>query len=141
MIAYLYILVNTPLDNIKQNGIYRSMTLKTKSKQVLDLIAGDPKLSQTDAYQMVHSGNRQTARTNAYKLLRKPEAQIYLQKHVNKARVKIVELVGSTKDEVALNASKDILDREYGKPTQRTENLTTAVNLNLSLKEIINNQS
>lgn len=96
------------------------MALKQKSKETLDLIASDPKISATEAYSRTHAtSNRTTARTNAYKLMRKPEAKIYLQKHIDRARRRVVELVDKGKDEnIQLKASQDILDRSYGKPSQ-----------------------
>ena len=109
--------------------------LKPKSRQVLDIIAGNPKLSAKKAYQEVHeTSNDRTAITNAYKLLRKPESQIYLQKHTQLARQQVVRLAQEAKNEnVQLSASQDILDREYGKPTQRTEVHSTKVSVTLNL--------
>lgn len=96
--------------------------LKGKSKATLDLLASNPKLSATDAYLQTHATeNRTTASTNAYKLLQKPLAQVYLQQHVSRAKERVVELVDSEKEDIALRASTDILDREYGKATQKTE--------------------
>lgn len=112
--------------------------LKQKSKDTLDIIAGDPKVTGTEAYLMTHkeTANRQTARTNVHKLLKKPEAQIYLQKHISKARNKMVELVDSKKEDIALRASDSVLDRALGKATQRTETTSTTVNLNLNLSDV-----
>lgn len=114
--------------------------LKPKSRQVLDKLAGDAKLSATEAYLQVHkTTNRRSATSNAYKLLRKPEAQIYLQKHVDNARSSIVKLSKEAKNEgVRLSASQDILNREYGTATQRQEVKTQVVTLNLNLSDIVN---
>lgn len=101
---------------------------------MLDLLIQDPKLTQTDAYLMVHGkANRQTARTNSAKLMKKPEAHIYLQEHVEKARRTIVSLTDSDKDEIRLRASQDILDREHGKATTVTEVKSTGVTINIDL--------
>lgn len=108
--------------------------LKPKSRQVLDIIALDPKISATEAYLKVHgTDNRTTATTNAYKLLRKPESQIYLQKHIDRARNTVVELLDSKKDDIRLRSADSILDRALGKPTQRTEVETTGITLNIDL--------
>jgi hypothetical protein len=108
--------------------------LKQKSKQTLDIIAGNPKISATQAYLETHStANRVTAGTNVGKLLRNPAAQIYLKKHTDKAKQTIVQLMETAKDETKLNAAKDILDREYGKATQRVEQSTTGVILTIDL--------
>lgn len=110
------------------------MTLKVKSKEVLDLIASEPKISGTDAYLKVHkTENRTTAASNVHQLLKKPEAQIYLEKHIRKARNTIVSLLDSEKDDIRLRSADSILDRQLGKATQRTEINTTGVTLTIDL--------
>lgn len=110
------------------------MTLKTNSKRILDIIAGQEAKNATAAYKAVHpTASDITARTDAYKLLKKPEAQIYLQNHIDKARNKIVELVDSDKQEISLKASQDVLDRTQGKATQRIEAQSTSVNIVIDL--------
>lgn len=108
--------------------------LKPKSIQVLDKLLADPKISQTDAYLDVHkTTDRTTARNNASQLMKKESAQIYMQKHIDKATKRIVELVGTDKQDIALRASQDILDRTHGKATQRVEQHTTGVTLTIDL--------
>lgn len=109
--------------------------LKRNSKKVLDIVAGQKKQNATAAYKEVHPEAEDiTARTNAYKLMRKPEAEIYLQRHTNKAISTVVELMGKgVRDNTRLDAAKDILDRTYGKPTQRTEVKTTGITFNFDL--------
>jgi len=98
------------------------MALKQKSKDTLDLIAGNPKISATEAYIRTHStNNRKSANASVHKLLAKPSSQIYLKKHIDKAREKIVELVDTEKLDIALKASQDILDRTQGKAVQRQQ--------------------
>jgi len=94
----------------------------------------NPKLSATEAYIRTHqTENRTTARNNAFQLLRKPEAKIYMQEHVNRARETVVELLNSKKDDIRLRASQDIIDREYGKAKQLTEVTSTGITLNIDL--------
>jgi hypothetical protein len=101
------------------------MALKKNSKKILDIIASQPGINQTDAYRQVHPNTSDiTARTNAYKLMKKPEAQIYLQKHVDKAKNKVVELISSDNEHISLKASESVLDRVLGKPTQKTESVS-----------------
>ncbi len=108
--------------------------LKANSKKVLDIIAGQKKRNAAKAYQEIHpEANKVTAFTNAYQLLKKPEATIYLQEHINKAKSTIVELMDSEKDEIRFKSSEAILDRELGKATQRIEQHTTGITLNLDL--------
>lgn len=108
--------------------------LKVNSKAVLDIIAAQTKQNATQAYKEIHpNASDVTARNNASQLLAKPSAQIYLQKHVDKAKERVVELVNSDKEDIALRASDSILDRALGKATQRTEVTTTGITLNLDL--------
>lgn len=113
--------------------------LKANSKRILDIIASQPKQNATKAYMEVHpEASPVTARNNASQLLKKPEAQIYLQKHIDKAKETVVQLMNSSKkDEIRLNASKDILDREYGKATQRTEIKGTIVSVQMDLTSTV----
>ena len=76
-----------------------------------------------------------TARTNAYKLMQKPEAQIYLQEHINKASNTIVQLLDSEKPDIQLRAATDILDRTQGKAIQRTEVQSQSITLNIDLTQ------
>lgn len=109
------------------------MALKENSKRILDIIASDPSKNQTQAYKAIHpNASDNTARNNASQLLKKPEAQIYLQKHIEKASNKIVELVNNDKPDIALRASQDILDRTQGKATIKTES-TNYTDINITL--------
>lgn len=108
--------------------------LKPKSIATLDEIIANPKQSNTDAYIKTHpTVNRNSARATVAELLAKPSAQIYLQKHVSLAKEKIVSLTRDGKDEVAIRAAQDILDREYGKAKQSVEMHTTGVTLTIDL--------
>jgi hypothetical protein len=110
------------------------MALKENSKRILDIMVSKPNLNQTQAYKVIHpTASDNTARNNASQLLKKPEAQIYLQKHIDKASNRVVELIDSDKEEIALRASDSVLDRALGKATQRVETHTTGVTLTLDL--------
>jgi len=113
------------------------MTLKVKSKQVLDIIAANPKVSQTDAYLIVHkTAKRTTAASNAHQLIKKPEAQIYLEKHIQKAKNKVVQLIDSEREDIALRASDSLLDRALGKATQNINQQSTSVEVKLDLSGV-----
>ena len=117
------------------------MKLTRKQKAFADVLLGNPKISATKAaLQTYGKPDRPTTYDTASQIaaenLQKPSIQIYMEEHVDKARNKIVTLVNSERDEIALNASKDILDRVHGKATQRVETSSTSVNLNLSLTDI-----
>jgi hypothetical protein len=111
--------------------------LKPKSIAVLDEIVNNPKISATDAYLKHHkTTNKRTATVNANKLLTKTDAQVYLNKHINKAKNRVVQLIDSDKEEIAFRASEAVMDRALGKATQRIEQQSTSVNLNLDLTSI-----
>lgn len=110
------------------------MALKHNSKKVLDIIAGQEQRNATQAYKQVHpNASHITATANAHQLLKKPEAQIYLKEHVNKASNRIVELVDNEKPDIALRAAQDVLDRSHGKAIQQVNQTTTGVTLNIDL--------
>lgn len=98
------------------------MTLKVNSKKILDIVASGTAQNATDAYRQVHpTASDITARTNSHKLIKKPESQIYLQKHIESAKSRVVELISSEKENIALQASEAVLDRALGKSIQRVQ--------------------
>lgn len=112
----------------------KELGLKPKSKQVLDLLLENPRLSQTEAYMRVHgTTNRATAAAKASELVRKDTARIYSERAVGKAKRKIVQLVDSGNENIALKAAQDVLDRTEGKAVQKTENLSRTVEVKLDL--------
>ena len=114
------------------------MTLKANSKKILDIVASQPGVNYSEAYKMVHPDAKDsTARNNSSQLIRKPEAQIYLQKHIDRAKTTIVSLLDSEKDEVKLKAADSILDRSLGKATQRMEMQSTAVIIGIDMTQSI----
>lgn len=108
--------------------------LKHNSKRVLDIIATQTKRNATKAYKEVHpNASDASAQVLSSALLAKPEAQIYLQQHVDKATSTVVELLDSQKDDIRLRSAQDILDRNHGKATQKIEQQTTGVTLSIDL--------
>lgn len=131
----------TPNQSAK---LARDLKLKPRTKQFADLLLQDPTINQTNAYLNTHkTNNPNTGAVEASKTLRKPNVQIYMDKHINKAKMKIVSLVDSEKDDIALRASQDILDRTQGKATIQTDSNTyTQINISLgntdTTPEVIN---
>jgi hypothetical protein len=112
------------------------MTLKVNSKRILDIIASQSGVNQTQAYKQIHpTASDVTARNNASQLMQKPEAQIYLQKHVNKAKETMVALLDSEKDDIRLRASDSILDRELGRATTRVETTSKSLVISIDLSQ------
>lgn len=111
------------------------LKLKPKVKAFADKLIADPKISHTQAYLDTHqTTNRAAANVQATKTLAKPSVKIYLQRHANRAKERMLELVESEKEDIALRASVDILDRTYGKAVtkQQSENVNLNVNVEAS---------
>ena len=109
--------------------------MKTKTKAFADELLTNPKLSNTEAYMRTHATtNRRSASVSASRLLATPSVSIYLEEHVTRARQRIVDLVDNAgKEDVRLRAAQDILDRSYGKATQKVESHAVGVTLRIDL--------
>lgn len=124
---------NKPLTAQESKALAKSLRLKPKTKQFADLLLQDPTLSQTQAYLATHNTtNSRAAAVEASKNLSKPSVQLYMDSHINKAKMKVIELVDSDKPDIALRASESILDRALGKATVITES-NTFTDIHISL--------
>ena len=123
--------------------------LTKKQKAFADKLIANPKMSATQAALQVYGKPNKpttyhTAGDIASSNLKKPELLKYLNKHIETAEIVILDVMQNSsklKDEpqhanIALAASKQVLDRTLGLPVARHENLTTSVNLNLDLSNI-----
>lgn len=130
---------NTKRGNVKQapktrEVLAKELKLKPKTKAFVDKLIDEPKLSQTEAYIQTHeTNNRDTAKVEASKLLTKPNVQIYKDSAVIKAKKRIVALVDSDNENIAIKASQDIIDRVEGKAVQKNESTQRTVNVMLDL--------
>jgi hypothetical protein len=109
--------------------------VKNKTKAFVNELLANPKLSNTEAYIRTHqTTNRKSASVSASRLLAKPSVSIYLEKHTSNARKRVVDLVDNAgKEDVQLRAAQDILDRSFGKATQRAEVVASGITLNIDL--------
>lgn len=108
--------------------------LKTNSKKILDIIATQKERNASRAYKTIHpNASDLVARVNASNLLKKPEAQLYLNEHIDKAKLTVVELLDSEKDDIRLRSAQDVLDRSHGKATQKIEQSSIGVTLTIDL--------
>lgn len=108
--------------------------LKANSKKTLDIILSQKKRNATKAYMETHpEATKETAMVQASKLLARPEAQIYLQEHVNKAKQTMIKLLDSEKEEIQYKSAQDILDRNLGKAIQQVNQVSTGISLNIDL--------
>lgn len=127
---------NTPELTAEQERtkLARELRIKPKTKAMVDKLLNDEKLSQTQAYIDTHNtSNRRTAAIAASKLLQKPNVQIYKDSAIRKAKTKIVSLVDSGNEQIALKASQDILDRTEGKAAIKTEHTSKTVHVSVDL--------
>lgn len=108
--------------------------LKPRTKAFVDLLDGNSKLSQTEAYIQTHTtNNRASGAVEASKLLRKPNVIIYRRKHAQMAVRNIVDLASDKRvhEATRLKANIDILDRFDGKPIQKVVTENTNLNINV----------
>lgn len=114
------------------------MAIKAKTKQFVDVLNTKTGINQQDAYLVSHpKASKATARVNASKLLKQPEVILYQQKYIDKAKSKVISLVDSEDERIALQASNSIIDREYGKPLTKTNNVNINLNIEQALSELV----
>lgn len=118
----------------KRELLAKQLKLKPKTKATVDEILANPSISHTEAYIRNHgTTNRNSARASVAKMLAKPSVQIYKDSAVRKAKERIVSLVESSNESIALKSSQDILDRTEGKAIQRNETTSKVVEVKLDL--------
>lgn len=123
------------------------MTIRQKNF-VRELIK-NPKQSAKAAAEKAYNVTGHSAEVQASRLLRNDEVKLELAKHSGQAEKNLLRVMNYSTDmgetfskegasyaAVAVSAAKDVLDRVHGKATQRTESVSTSVNLNLSLKDV-----
>ena len=116
--------------------------LKKNSRDTLDIIASQKQRNATKAYMATHPNvSKEVAKVSASALLAKPEAQIYLNEHVDKAKRTIVNLLDSDKEEIQYKSAQDILDRNLGKAVQQIQQQTVGVTLNIDLTSALTDDS
>lgn len=142
----------TPLDKLKPLAYYwdmskeiinkedriklaRQLRLKPRTIAFIEEMINNPKISQTQAYLKTHATNNpNSARASASQLLATPNVLIYTNNIENKAKKKIASLIDSEKEEIALKASQDVLDRNIGKPLQKS----VSTSVNISFEQALN---
>ena len=75
-----------------------------------------------------------TAAVQAHDNLRNPKILAILGNAAEEAQKRIVELMHQKKDQrLSFDASRDVLDRTFGKATQRVESVSTGVSITIDL--------
>ena len=115
--------------------------LSRKQRNFARALLKDKKISPTQA--VIDAGynvkSRHVARQIARENLHKPAISTYLSKYNYEADETIVQMMGLRDDDnvakkrLAFDAAVEVKDRVEGKPTQRTEQISTAVNINIDL--------
>lgn len=114
--------------------VAKELRIRPKTKALFDEVINNPKITQREAYIRTHQTNNiKTADVQASRLLNSAKYQIYKASAVGKAKRRVVQLVDSDNEGIALKASQDILDRTEGKAVQKTENLSRTVEVKLDL--------
>jgi len=118
----------------KRKQLAKQLGLKPKTIEMIELMENNPKLSQTEAYIQTHeTDNRKVASVEASRLLAKPSVQIYKDSAIRKAKRRVVSLVDSNNEQIALKASQDILDRTEGKAQQKSGDTSRTVRVEIDL--------
>lgn len=127
---------NAPEETLEQKTarIARELRIRPKTKALYDEIINNPKITQREAYLKTHKTNNiRTADNQASRLLNSDKYAIYRASAVGKAKRRVVQLVDSNNESIALKASQDILDRTEGKAIQKTENTSRTLEVKLDL--------
>lgn len=127
--------------------------LTRKQKAFADYLIENPKASSTKAVQETYNtGSYSSAGVQAYDNLKNPKIQKYLGIHADRAENTVIEVMdyskklgktgtreGASYASVALASAKEVLDRVYGKSTQRTEVISKSVSVSIDLTASVDN--
>lgn len=128
--------------------------LTRKQKAFVDYLVKHPKASATKAAKETYNVNTDnSAAIQGHENLRKPNVMLELAKHSATAENTILEVMQTSKEysrqgntagasyaATAVSAANSILDRLHGKATQRVEQTTQAVVLNIDLTGVTENK-
>lgn len=118
----------------KRTELAKQLRIKPNTKAMVDKLLANPGMSQTQAYIETHqTNNRIVAKNEASKLLTKPSVMIYKASAVKKAKERVVSLVDSDNENIALKASQDIIDRTEGKAGHKEGDMSRTVHVSLDL--------
>lgn len=140
----------TPENTVKQRTESNSQAAKPltrKQKAFADYLLANPKASATTAAKATYNVTTDgSARIQAHDTLTKPNVQIYMAIHADKALTDMIEIAeyskkygrtgtrdGASYAGVAVSINRDILDRVHGKATQRTEVISKKVSVSIDL--------
>lgn len=119
----------------KRTSIAQELRISEKTKNFYDETIDNPKVGIREAYKK-HVGDSTSdlqASVNASRLINSDKYQIYKKSAVGKAKKRIVSLVSSTNESIALKASQDIIDRTEGKAGHKDDAVSRTVRVELDL--------
>lgn len=132
---------NKDVHHVK--GIYKSQNLTPAQKIFADVYAQTDNGAQAvrSAYPLLaQSSTIGTLYNKAYRLLRNAQvlAEIadrtkLMEYNANKATLRLSQLIDTTDETVALNATKFAIEQVEGKATQRIETKSQSIQLNIDL--------
>jgi hypothetical protein len=119
----------------KRAQLAKELRIDDKTKQFYDELIDNPTVGVREAYIKTRgeSTSPLQASVNASRLKNSDKYQIYKASAVGKAKRRVVELVGSRNESIALKAAQDVLDRTEGKAVQKNENVSRTVEVKLDL--------
>jgi hypothetical protein len=112
----------------------KQFRIKDSTKQFVDELINNPKQDIGEAYLKTHKTlSKRNASTAGSKLLKKPAVIGYKDSAVGKAKRRIVSLVDSSNESIALKAADSIIDRNEGKAVQKNETTSKVVEVKLDI--------
>jgi hypothetical protein len=112
----------------------KDLGISRRTQNFVDLLNDNPDISNQQAYIKTHAtNNTNTAAVEAHRILKSPKVQIYTRSAVNRAINKVVTLIDSEQENIALRASESVLDRQFGKATFKSESVAKTVEVKLDL--------
>ena len=118
----------------RKQRLAKQYGIKPKTKAMIDDMLDDPKLTQREAYMRHHkTTNLNTVDRALNRTMKKPSVIGYKDSAVKKAKRRIIELVDSSNESIAVKASQDIIDRNEGKAIQKSETTSKIVTVKLDI--------
>lgn len=109
--------------------------LTKQQKDYADIKLSNPNMALVDVVKQAYPNAKDSnyASTIAAINEKNNSIQIYTNEQISKAKKKIVELIDSEREDIALRASVDVLDREHGKAIQKQEISSKTMTINIDL--------
>lgn len=109
--------------------------LTKQQKDYADLKLANPNAALTDIVKQAYPNAKDSnyASTIAAINEKNQSIQIYTNEQISNAKRRIGQLVHSEREDIALRASQDILDREHGKAVQQVQTESKAITINIDL--------